>query len=72
MPQFETTARELFCGGAAGISGVFIGHPLDLIKIRLQTQPGLYNSAWSCFQSTVRNEGFRVSVAEPSVWFCLG
>jgi hypothetical protein len=62
MQQLEITTRELLCGGTAGISGIFIGHPLDLIKIRLQTQPGKYLSALDCFSKTVRNEGILVSI----------
>lgn len=52
-------AKNLFCGGIAGTTACIIGHPLDLIKIRLQTQPDLYTSAYSCFRQTIRDEGYR-------------
>ena len=51
--------KNLFCGGVAGTTACIIGQPLDLIKIRLQTQPNLYTSAYSCFQQTIRDEGYR-------------
>lgn len=51
--------KKLFCGGIAGTTACIIGQPLDLIKIRLQTEPKLYKSAYSCFMMTVRDEGYR-------------
>ena len=51
--------KKLFCGGIAGTTACVIGQPLDLIKIRLQTDPKLYKSAYSCFMMTVRDEGYR-------------
>jgi Mitochondrial carrier protein len=51
--------KKLFCGGIAGTTACVIGQPLDLIKIRLQTEPKLYKSAYSCFMMTVRDEGYR-------------
>ena len=37
---------------------VAAGHPLDLIKVRLQTMTR-YNSAFDCFKTTLREEGVR-------------
>ena len=54
-----TLSKNLVCGGIAGTTACIIGHPLDLIKIRLQTEPKLYSSAYSCFLLTVRNGGYR-------------
>ena len=51
--------KKLFCGGIAGTTACVLGQPLDLIKIRLQTEPKLYKSAYSCFMMTARNEGYR-------------
>ncbi|CAG9816421.1 unnamed protein product [Phaedon cochleariae] len=54
------------CGGFGGICTVLVGHPLDTIKVRLQTMPvvkagetPLYTGTIDCFKKTVRNEGFR-------------
>lgn len=53
-----------FCGGVGGICSVLVGHPLDTIKVRLQTmstKPGekpLYSGTWDCLTKTVKKEGF--------------
>ncbi|XP_063218847.1 congested-like trachea protein [Bacillus rossius redtenbacheri] len=52
-------------GGFGGICTVVSGHPLDTIKVRLQTMPTpkngvqpLYKGTWDCATKTVKNEGF--------------
>lgn len=50
-------AKELFCGGTAGAVSVFIGHPFDMVKIRLQTMPGKHASALGCFKKIIDREG---------------
>ncbi|KAJ8930066.1 hypothetical protein NQ314_017171 [Rhamnusium bicolor] len=54
------------CGGFGGICTVLVGHPLDTIKVRLQTMPipkagesPLYTGTLDCFQKTIRNEGIK-------------
>ncbi len=47
---------ELCAGGLAGIVGVSIGYPLDLVKVRLQTAQNI--TAWSCFRQLLKAEGF--------------
>ncbi|ETE65615.1 Mitochondrial carnitine/acylcarnitine carrier protein, partial [Ophiophagus hannah] len=49
-----------------GVCLVFVGHPLDTIKVRLQTQPKplpgqapLYAGTFDCFRKTLVKEGFR-------------
>lgn len=49
--------RELLAGGGAGAGGIVVGHPLDTLKVRLQTQRGLYSGAMSCFTQIVTKEG---------------
>lgn len=36
-----------------------VGHPLDTIKVRLQTQPTppIYSGAVDCFRQTLQSEG---------------
>ncbi|VEN48433.1 unnamed protein product [Callosobruchus maculatus] len=53
------------CGGFGGICTVLVGHPLDTIKVRLQTMPipkngehPIYTGTLDCFKKTIRNEGF--------------
>lgn len=53
-------AKEFLAGGAGGMSLVFVGHPLDTAKVRLQTAPeGLYRNLLDCLQKTVRSDGIR-------------
>lgn len=61
----ELNPLEYFvCGGFGGICTVLVGHPLDTIKVRLQTmslpkageQP-LYLGTWDCMKKTVAKEG---------------
>ncbi|KAJ8953249.1 hypothetical protein NQ318_015830 [Aromia moschata] len=55
------------CGGFGGICTVLVGHPLDTIKVRLQTMPipkvagesPLYTGTLDCFKKTIKNEGVR-------------
>ncbi|KAH7730782.1 Protein C54G10.4 c [Aphelenchoides avenae] len=48
---------DFFAGCAGGAAGVLAGHPLDTVKVRLQTQTtGLYRGTWHCFTTIVRTE----------------
>lgn len=58
--------KNFFAGGVGGISTVFVGHPFDTVKVRLQTMPvvgpgqsPLYSGTWDCLKKTVKLEGFR-------------
>ena len=57
----SNVVKNFFAGGFGGICLVFSGHPLDLIKVRLQTQPKppIYRGMVDCFMQTVRGEGIR-------------
>ena len=50
-----------FAGGCvAGAMGIFVGHPFDTIKVRLQTSTGQHlKGPLDAFQQTVRREGIR-------------
>lgn len=50
--------REFFAGGFAGSVGIFIGYPLDIVKIKLQVFPEQYKSATQCLRQTIKEEGF--------------
>lgn len=52
------------CGGFGGVCTVLVGHPLDTVKVRLQTMPipkagekPLYAGTFDCFKKTIANEG---------------
>ncbi|XP_038061658.1 mitochondrial carnitine/acylcarnitine carrier protein-like [Patiria miniata] len=58
-------AKNFLAGGFGGVCLVVAGHPLDTIKVRLQTQPTpapgaapLYAGTWDCAKKTVTKEGF--------------
>lgn len=58
--------KEFIAGGFGGSCLVLVGHPLDTIKVRLQTMPKplagsapAYTGTLDCAKKTVINEGFR-------------
>ncbi|XP_054072842.1 mitochondrial carnitine/acylcarnitine carrier protein isoform X2 [Rissa tridactyla] len=66
QPQPISPVKNFFAGGFGGVCLVFVGHPLDTIKVRLQTQPKpqpgqppLYSGTFDCFRKTLVGEGVR-------------
>ncbi|KAL2299901.1 hypothetical protein Nmel_012756, partial [Mimus melanotis] len=66
QPQPISPLKNFFAGGFGGVCLVFVGHPLDTIKVRLQTQPKpqpgqapLYSGTFDCFRKTLVGEGVR-------------
>jgi solute carrier family 25 carnitine/acylcarnitine transporter 20/29 len=55
----RSNSIKMLCGGLSGCIGIVAGQPLDMLKIRLQTEPGVHKSSYSCFTQIIRNEGFR-------------
>lgn len=58
--------KNFLAGGFGGMCLVMAGHPLDTIKVRLQTQPKpgpgeslRYTGTWDCFRKILRHEGFK-------------
>jgi len=53
--------KDIIAGSIGGIGQCIVGHPLDTIKVRLQTQPTdvplKYKGTVDCFQTTLREEG---------------
>ncbi|NXX54518.1 MCAT protein, partial [Scopus umbretta] len=63
QPQPISPVKNFFAGGFGGVCLVFVGHPLDTIKVRLQTQPKpqpgqppLYSGTFDCFRKTLVGE----------------
>uniref|UniRef100_A0A3B5L124 Solute carrier family 25 member 20 n=1 Tax=Xiphophorus couchianus TaxID=32473 RepID=A0A3B5L124_9TELE len=63
QPQPISPMKNFFAGGFGGVCLVFAGHPLDTIKVRLQTQPKpkpgeslLYAGTLDCFKKTLAKE----------------
>lgn len=50
--------RDLVAGGVGGIAAVVVGHPFDLVKVRLQTaEKGVYTGAMDVVRKTIAREG---------------
>lgn len=60
-PSFPGT-RSLAAGAAGGVCSVLVGHPFDLVKVRLQTaDKAIRRSAVDVFKSNLtRERGVRV------------
>lgn len=67
IPQKKepSLVKNFLAGGFGGTCLVFAGHPLDTIKVRLQTQPytpegkpTLYKGTYDCAKKIITKEGF--------------
>jgi len=62
-PQTQSTlwprTRHFIAGCASGAALVMVGHPFDLVKVRLQTEgaSGRFSGPLQCVAATVRTEG---------------
>lgn len=55
-----SSLRSLAAGGVGGVCAVLVGHPFDLVKVRLQTaEKGVYTGAVDVVRKTVAREGLR-------------
>lgn len=53
-----SSLRSLVAGGVGGVCAVVVGHPFDLVKVRLQTaEKGVYSGAIDVARKTVTREG---------------
>ncbi|KAJ1957202.1 Mitochondrial carrier protein ymc2 [Dipsacomyces acuminosporus] len=50
--------KDCLAGSVGGIAQVFAGQPFDTVKVRLQTQPELYNGTMDAVRKTLQNDGF--------------
>jgi len=50
--------RSLIAGGVGGVCAVIVGHPFDLVKVRLQTaEKGMYTGTFDVVKKTITREG---------------
>lgn len=59
-PVNQTIAqlRSLAAGAAGGLCAVIVGHPFDLVKVRLQNaEKGVYSGAMDVARKTIAREG---------------
>jgi solute carrier family 25 (mitochondrial carnitine/acylcarnitine transporter), member 20/29 len=54
---YNHLAREFLAGGIAGSVGIFVGFPLDVVKVKLQYYPTRFKSAMHCFRTSLKEEG---------------
>ena len=55
-----SSLRSLAAGGVGGVCAVLVGHPFDLVKVRMQTaEKGVYTGAIDVVKKTVAREGLR-------------
>lgn len=53
-----SSLRSLAAGGVGGVCAVVVGHPFDLVKVRLQTaEKGVYTGAIDVVRKTIAREG---------------
>lgn len=52
--------RSFAAGGFGGVCAVVVGHPFDLVKVRLQTaEKGVYSSAIDVVRKSIARDGLR-------------
>jgi solute carrier family 25 carnitine/acylcarnitine transporter 20/29 len=52
--------RALAAGGFGGVCAVVVGHPFDLVKVRLQTaEAGVYKGAVDVVKKSIARDGLR-------------
>ena len=52
--------RSLVAGGFGGVCAVVVGHPFDLVKVRLQTaERGVYSGAIDVVRKSIARDGLR-------------
>lgn len=55
-----TQLRSFAAGGFGGICAVVVGHPFDLVKVRLQTaESGVYKGAIDVVKKSIARDGLR-------------
>jgi solute carrier family 25 carnitine/acylcarnitine transporter 20/29 len=50
--------KELTAASIGGMTATSVGHPLDTIKVKLQTQANKYRSGFHCLSSVVKSDGY--------------
>eukprot|EP00045_Choanoeca_perplexa_P004167 m.35932 g.35932 ORF g.35932 m.35932 type:complete len:304 (+) comp12430_c0_seq3:84-995(+) len=64
-PKQPGHLQSFIAGGVGGSALVIVGHPLDTIKVKIQTmtivpgQPKPYNGIMDCARQTISKQGFR-------------
>lgn len=58
VSQTLAQIRSFVAGGVGGVCAVIVGHPFDLVKVRMQTaEKGVYSGAIDVVKKTLAREG---------------
>lgn len=57
--SFRSSVKSFLSGGVGGVAAVLVGHPLDLIKVRMQTGTVTKGGVFGALGQTLRAEGIR-------------
>lgn len=58
--ELATQLRSFAAGGFGGVCAVVVGHPFDLVKVRLQTaESGVYKGAIDVVKQSIARDGLR-------------
>lgn len=50
---------DTMAGIAGGAASVYVGQPLDTVKVKMQLFPNMYRSMYACVLRTARQQGLR-------------
>ncbi|KAL6259178.1 hypothetical protein P5V15_009098 [Pogonomyrmex californicus] len=50
-------AIDFIAGSLGGVALVYVGQPLDTVKVKMQTFPSMYKSMVNCFLRTLKTDG---------------
>jgi len=67
---YITPVKDFVAGAVGGVALVLVGHPLDTLKVRLQTGGDKFNGLLDVFSQTLKKEGlggFYKGIASPIV-----
>ncbi|XP_060845388.1 mitochondrial ornithine transporter 1-like [Rhopalosiphum padi] len=54
----NTLLVDVLAGITGGFASVFVGQPLDTVKVKMQLFPKMYGGMFPCLTNTVRQQGF--------------
>lgn len=80
LSVMKRMVKDFTAGAIGGTACVMAGQPFDTIKVKMQTFPSLFKTAFDCGVKTLKQEGFRglyagtipslaANIAENSVLF---
>ncbi|XP_078371292.1 mitochondrial ornithine transporter 1-like [Oculina patagonica] len=59
LSVMKRMVKDFTAGAIGGTACVFAGQPFDTIKVKMQTFPTLFKTAFDCGVKTIKQEGFK-------------